>query len=75
MIDKNDAPMLFGKCAYLKDCWGECPKNRFIRTPDGETGLNYLCAGPKNFFKHATPEIDRLVAGSRQEGLQAVERL
>ncbi len=39
------------ECSYLKDCWGECPKNRLIRTPDGEAGLNYLCAGLKKFNK------------------------
>ena len=41
------------QCDYKFACFGECPKNRFIRTKEGEPGLNYLCAGWKKFFSHA----------------------
>jgi uncharacterized protein len=39
-------------CEVRFACHGGCPKNRFIRTPRGEPGLNYLCQGYKDFFKH-----------------------
>ena len=54
-------------CSYLKDCWGECPKNRLIRTPDGEPGLNYLCAGLKKFYSHALPEVERIAGEIRKQ--------
>ncbi len=44
-------------CDVRFACHGECPKNRFIPTPDGEPGLNYLCAGYKHFFHHANPGL------------------
>ena len=40
------------ECEVRYACHGGCPRNRFIQTPDGEEGLNYLCAGYKHFFKH-----------------------
>jgi uncharacterized protein len=46
------------KCEYLKLCRGECPKNRILKTADGENGLNYLCRGYTNFFRHSYPYME-----------------
>lgn len=43
------------ECPLLIACQGECPKRRFMQAPDGQPGLNYLCAGYKMFFEHAAP--------------------
>jgi uncharacterized protein len=65
---KNETlPKYCRECAFLRDCWGECPKNRLLRTPEGEPGLNYLCAGLKRFFKHALPEVGRIAADIRRQ--------
>ncbi len=51
--DKLDTlPSYCQECDVLFACHGGCPKNRFVETPDGEPGLNYLCAGYKAFFHH-----------------------
>jgi uncharacterized protein len=73
---KNESlPKFCRECAFLKDCWGECPKNRIIRTADGEPGLNYLCRGFKTFFAHALPEIEKIVADLRQQPLHPQKRM
>jgi uncharacterized protein len=52
---RDSLPRYCRECEVRFACHGECPKNRFISAPDGEPGLNYLCAGYKAFFTH----IDR----------------
>ncbi|HUK81457.1 MAG TPA: anaerobic sulfatase maturase [Verrucomicrobiae bacterium] len=73
---KNETlPQYCRRCAYLTDCWGECPKNRIIRTADGEPGLNYLCCGFKQYFAHAIPEVEWVVARLRDQPLQIKQRM
>jgi uncharacterized protein len=51
--NKSDSlPKYCSTCEYLFICNGECPKNRFIKSPTGENNLNYLCKGLKKFFSH-----------------------
>jgi len=61
--DKWDAlPKICRECDFLFACNGECPKHRFIDAPDGEPGLNYLCAGYKKFFGHIDPTMRKMAA-------------
>jgi uncharacterized protein len=60
------------KCPVLFACYGECPRNRFIKTPDGEDGLNYLCAGYKAFFQHIDKPM-RVMADLVRRGRHADE--
>jgi uncharacterized protein len=54
--DKLDTlPQYCINCKVRFICNGECPKHRFIETPEGEPGLNYLCVGYKKFFNHIDP--------------------
>lgn len=50
------------ECDYQFACFGECPKNRFLKTLEGESGLNYLCGGWKQFFTHIDPFMSVILA-------------
>jgi uncharacterized protein len=66
-LDKRDSlPRFCRECDVRFACNGECPKRRFIHTPDGEAGLNYLCAGYKLFFHHVDPYM-RFMAGELRQ--------
>ncbi|MCU0574850.1 MAG: anaerobic sulfatase maturase [Syntrophobacteraceae bacterium] len=69
--DKGDTlPRYCRECRWRPVCHGECPKNRFVQTPDGEPGLNYLCAGYKAFFQHSDPSM-RIMADLIRKGRTA----
>jgi serine-type anaerobic sulfatase-maturating enzyme len=59
-------PQYCRKCPVLFACYGECPRNRFIRTPTGEGGLNYLCEGYKAFFTHIDKPMKTMATLLRQ---------
>ena len=65
-------PRYCRKCSVRFACNGECPKNRFTRAPDGELGLNYLCAGYKAFFGHIDGTM-RLMTDLVRQGRHADE--
>lgn len=59
-------PQYCRSCKVRFACNGGCPKNRFIETPDGEPGLNYLCAGYKAFFTHIDKPMQMMAELLRQ---------
>jgi uncharacterized protein len=67
-LDKRDTlPRYCLECDVRFACHGGCPKDRFIETPDGGAGLNYLCAGYKDFFHHVDPAM-RFMAEQLRRG-------
>lgn len=57
--DKFDTlPRQCRECPVLFACYGECPKNRFIKDKYGNEGLNYLCQGYYQFFTHVMLYMD-----------------
>ncbi len=60
------------ECKYLFACNGECPKNRLIRTPEGEPGLNYLCSGLQKFWHHIDQDVQDICRGiARDKSLRS----
>jgi len=72
-LDKSSKlPQYCLNCDVRFACHGECPKNRFLKTPDGEPGLNYLCEGLQHFFKHVDTSM-KIMAGLISRGYPAAQ--
>ena len=54
----DSLPTQCRECQWLNACHGECPRNRFIHTANGEPGLNCLCEGYRQYFSHVAPYMD-----------------
>lgn len=67
---KDTLPEYCRQCEVRFACNGECPRNRFMHTPDGEPGLNYLCAGYKAFFNHIDTPM-QILGGLLRSGKDA----
>jgi uncharacterized protein len=65
---KNTLPQSCIQCEVKTMCNGECPKNRFITSPEGEPGLNYLCEGYQPFFSHIKPFVQTVSTVSMVNG-------
>ncbi len=59
---RDNLPGQCRSCRWLFACNGECPRNRFAVTADGEPHLNYLCEGYRQYFEHVAPYMDFMKA-------------
>ncbi len=69
---KETLPQYCLDCEVRFACHGECPRNRFVDTPDGEPGLNYLCQGYKAFFRHIDKPM-QILGGLLRRGRDPAE--
>jgi uncharacterized protein len=69
---RSSLPKQCTRCQVRFACHGECPKNRFVVSADGEPGLNYLCAGYLSFFTHIDG-LMRIMADLVRSGRYAEE--
>ncbi|NVI89171.1 hypothetical protein [Actinomadura sp. BRA 177] len=65
-------PLYCRCCPVLFACGGGSPGNRFVTSPHGEPGLDYLCAGYRQFFDHIDQPM-QVMAALLRSGRDAAE--
>jgi uncharacterized protein len=70
LAKRDTLPARCRECEVRFACNGGCPKNRLLRTADGEPDLNVLCKGYKAFFTHIDRPM-RLMAAALRMGRPA----
>jgi uncharacterized protein len=71
-LDKRDTlPRFCLECDVRFARHGGCPKDRFILTPGGDPGLNYLWAGDKAFFHHVARPMRLMSERLRRGGARS----
>ena len=71
---ESTLPRVCQACDVRALCHGGCPKDRFVKGPDGRPGLNYLCAGYKLFFRHCQPLLSEISALRSQAETLSVKK-
>jgi len=65
---RDTLPDYCRRCDVRFACHGGCPKDRFTTSPDGETGLHYLCPSYLQFFRHVDRPMRFMAAQLRTGG-------
>jgi len=74
-IEKRETlPRQCRDCPVRFSCNGGCPKHRFLKTADGESGLNYFCRSQTRFLRHAGPTL-QLMADLIRSGRSAADAM
>ncbi len=59
-------------CDVRPACHGDCPKHRFVPTPEGGPGRSYLCKAYQKIFSHMAPHL-QIMADLVRAGRPAAE--
>lgn len=62
---REPLPQTCLRCEFLQECWGGCPKHRFVPPASGAARENYLCPSYRRFFAHTGPALAPFARAAR----------